>query len=82
MRSAVTPAGSTVAGRQTVGPQLVTQEFGTRQGATPIITGVVYNGDQTPPYNPEEDGATISGIKTCTSPGGTKRRCATRFSTI
>ena len=25
-----------------VGPQLVTQEFGTRQGATPLITGVVY----------------------------------------
>jgi uncharacterized protein YkwD len=26
----------------TVGPQLVTQDFGTRQGATPLITGVVY----------------------------------------
>ncbi len=38
-----TPApGSTIPGRRTVGPQLVTQEFGTRQGATPIITGVAY----------------------------------------
>src|SRR5262249_40375589 len=26
----------------TVGPQLVTQDFGTRQSATPLITGVVY----------------------------------------
>jgi hypothetical protein len=25
-----------------VGPQLVTQDFGTRQGATPLLTGVVY----------------------------------------
>ncbi len=33
----------------TVGPQLVTQDFGVRQGATPLITGVVYydfNGNQ------------------------------------
>ncbi len=33
----------------TVGPQLVTQDFGVRQGATPFITGVVYydfNGNQ------------------------------------
>jgi hypothetical protein len=34
--------GSTVPGSDQVGPQLVTQEFGTRQGATPLITGVVY----------------------------------------
>jgi uncharacterized protein YkwD len=26
----------------TVGPQLVTQDFGTRQGATPLVTGVAY----------------------------------------
>ncbi|HWW03019.1 MAG TPA: CAP domain-containing protein [Candidatus Acidoferrum sp.] len=25
-----------------VGPQLITQDFGTRQGATPLITGVIY----------------------------------------
>lgn len=25
-----------------VGPQLITQDFGTRQGATPLVTGVVY----------------------------------------
>ena len=35
-------AGSQIPGSMKVGPQLVTQEFGTRQGATPIITGVVY----------------------------------------
>jgi uncharacterized protein YkwD len=27
---------------RTVGPQLVTQDFGTRQGATPLLTGVVF----------------------------------------
>jgi len=36
------PQGSQVPGARPVGPQLVTQEFGTRQGATPLITGVVY----------------------------------------
>jgi hypothetical protein len=36
------PTGSTVPGARSVGPQLVTQEFATRQGATPIVTGVVY----------------------------------------
>jgi len=30
------------AGAKPVGPQLVTQEFGTAQGATPFITGVAY----------------------------------------
>ncbi len=34
--------GSQVPGSREVGPQLVTQEFGTRQGSTPLITGVVY----------------------------------------
>lgn len=36
------PPGSQVPGARPVGPQLVTQEFATKQGATPIITGVVY----------------------------------------
>lgn len=36
------PNDSQVPGARPVGPQLVTQEFATRQGATPIITGVVY----------------------------------------
>lgn len=31
-----------IAGKQPVGPQLVTQEFGTAQGASPFITGVAY----------------------------------------
>lgn len=30
------------AGKNPVGPQLVTQEFGTQQGSTPFITGVAY----------------------------------------
>jgi hypothetical protein len=34
--------GSQVPGSTAVGPQLVTQEFGTRHGATPLITGVAY----------------------------------------
>jgi len=35
----------------------------------PLITGVVYNGEQTPPYNPEEH-PTRSYLKTNSSPGG------------
>jgi type VI secretion system secreted protein VgrG len=35
----------------------------------PLITGVVYNGDQTPPYNPKEE-PTKSYIKTNSSTGG------------
>jgi hypothetical protein len=35
-------AGSQIPGAGEVGPQLVTQEFGTTRSATPIITGVVY----------------------------------------
>lgn len=31
-----------IAGSREVGPSLVTQEFATRQGATPLITGVAY----------------------------------------
>jgi hypothetical protein len=34
--------GSSIPGSREVGPQLVTQELATRQGATPLITGVVY----------------------------------------
>jgi hypothetical protein len=34
--------GSSIPGSGSVGPQLVTQELATRQGATPLITGVVY----------------------------------------
>jgi hypothetical protein len=34
--------GSQIPGTNSVGPSLVTQEFGTRQGATPLITGVAY----------------------------------------
>ena len=38
-----TPAAGSVGSQyRPVGPQLVTQEFGTRQGATPLITGVAY----------------------------------------
>lgn len=36
------PPTGQIPGARRVGPQLVTQEFGTRQGATPLITGVVY----------------------------------------
>ncbi len=35
----------------------------------PMITGLVYNADQPPPYNPEEE-ATKSYLKTNSSPGG------------
>jgi type VI secretion system secreted protein VgrG len=35
----------------------------------PLVTGVVYNGDQTPPYNPKEE-PTKSYIKTNSSTGG------------
>ena len=34
--------GSQIPGSDDVGPSLVTQEFGTRQGSTPLITGVAY----------------------------------------
>lgn len=34
--------GSGQSGEREVGPQLVTQEFGTAQGSTPFITGVAY----------------------------------------
>ncbi|HYF36207.1 MAG TPA: CAP domain-containing protein, partial [Prosthecobacter sp.] len=34
--------GTKTAGATTVGPQLVTQDFGTAQGATPLVTGVAY----------------------------------------
>lgn len=34
--------GSTIPGSREVGPQIVTQEFGTRRPSTPLITGVVY----------------------------------------
>src|SRR5687768_4911537 len=34
--------GSQIPGSNVVGPSLVSQEFGTRQGATPLITGVAY----------------------------------------
>lgn len=33
---------NSAAGKDEVGPQVVTQDFGTRQGSTPLITGVAY----------------------------------------
>lgn len=55
--------GSNTVGNATVGPQLVTQDFGTASGATPFVTGVVYydlNGNGF--YDPGEGigGVTVS----------------------
>lgn len=55
--------GTKTIGNSTVGPQLVTQDFGTAQGSTPFVTGVAYydvNGNSF--YDPGEGigGLTVS----------------------
>lgn len=65
-------AGTKTVGMNTVGPLVVVQDFATRSGITPLITGVVYeDGNANNAYDPGEGVGGVT-IRVYTVPGGTE----------